>query len=129
MSNTDVKLLADARILPVVSNTKDMIGGEQKCVGGRNMIENVVRAEAWGLERHLRDDQKAALFLTDFASAFPSLAQSWLIFVLSKMSIPWVIRRFFEAMHAENIAIVTVAGQRFQTIPIESGVKQGCPAS
>eukprot|EP00959_Pyramimonas_sp_CCMP1952_P270703 5659017-Pyramimonas_sp.AAC.1 len=45
------------------------------------------------------------------------------------MSIPLVIRRFFEAMYAENIAIVTVAGQRFQAIPIESGVKQGCPAS
>eukprot|EP00959_Pyramimonas_sp_CCMP1952_P090091 1886161-Pyramimonas_sp.AAC.1 len=45
------------------------------------------------------------------------------------MNIPWPIRRFLEAMYAENIAIVTVAGQRFQTIPIGSGVKQGCPAS
>eukprot|EP00959_Pyramimonas_sp_CCMP1952_P148871 3114218-Pyramimonas_sp.AAC.1 len=41
MNNTDVKLLAAACILPVVSNTKDMIGGEQKCVGGRDMMENV----------------------------------------------------------------------------------------
>eukprot|EP00959_Pyramimonas_sp_CCMP1952_P201203 4207702-Pyramimonas_sp.AAC.1 len=45
------------------------------------------------------------------------------------MNIPWYMRRFFEAVYAENIAIVTVAGQRFQIIPIESGVKQGCPAS
>eukprot|EP00959_Pyramimonas_sp_CCMP1952_P102473 2143365-Pyramimonas_sp.AAC.1 len=93
------------------------------------MIEHVVRAEAWGLCRHLRDDPHAALLLTDFAFAFPSLAQSWLFFVLEKMHIPAVVTKFFGTMYTSNRAIVSLAGRRFQMIAIESGVKQGCPAS
>eukprot|EP00959_Pyramimonas_sp_CCMP1952_P137754 2883424-Pyramimonas_sp.AAC.1 len=49
MSSTDVKILANACITPVVTNTMHLVGGEQKCVKRRAMISRVIRAEGWGL--------------------------------------------------------------------------------
>eukprot|EP00959_Pyramimonas_sp_CCMP1952_P287992 6022396-Pyramimonas_sp.AAC.1 len=45
MSNTDVKILANAFITPVATNTKHLVGGGQGCVKGRAMVSNVIRAE------------------------------------------------------------------------------------
>eukprot|EP00959_Pyramimonas_sp_CCMP1952_P445361 9324912-Pyramimonas_sp.AAC.1 len=72
-----------------------LVGGEQKCVKGRAMVSNVSRAEGWGLAQHLRDTPHPSLFLTDFAAAFPSLAQCWLFFALQRMGIEAYVIRFF----------------------------------
>eukprot|EP00959_Pyramimonas_sp_CCMP1952_P409374 8579389-Pyramimonas_sp.AAC.1 len=81
LGNADVELLANARISPVVDNTSALIGQEQKCAGGRDTVEKVVRAETRGVMRHMNDDKHAAILHTGFASAFPSLARDWMFFV------------------------------------------------
>eukprot|EP00959_Pyramimonas_sp_CCMP1952_P062908 1315215-Pyramimonas_sp.AAC.1 len=71
----------------------------------------------------------AALLLTGFASAFPSLAQEWLFFVLEAMSIPSPLVHFFQMLCSDNTAILSLRGRRHGLIRIASGVKRGCPAS
>eukprot|EP00959_Pyramimonas_sp_CCMP1952_P342993 7185329-Pyramimonas_sp.AAC.1 len=82
LGSTDVKLLANACVSPVVDSTFALIGQEQKCAGGRVMLGNVVRAETCGVMRRMNDDKHAAILLADFAAAFPSLARDWMFFVL-----------------------------------------------
>ncbi|CAK0829657.1 unnamed protein product [Prorocentrum cordatum] len=102
LGNSDVKILAAACVMPIAANSANLMGEEQKCVSGRDMIENVVRAEAWGVEKYMTASSDAALLLTDFASAFPSLAQEWLFFVLEAMGIPSSLVHFFRMTYSDN---------------------------
>ncbi|CAK0803122.1 unnamed protein product, partial [Prorocentrum cordatum] len=129
LGNTDVKILAAACVMPIAANSASLIGAEQKCVSGRDMIENVARAEAWGVEKYMSASSDAALLLTDFASAFPSRAQEWLFFVLEAMGIPSPLVHFFRMVYSDNTAILSLRGRRHGLIRIASGVKQVCPAS
>eukprot|EP00959_Pyramimonas_sp_CCMP1952_P072529 1515396-Pyramimonas_sp.AAC.1 len=88
MSNTDVKLLANAFVIPLASHTSSLIGPEQACVRDRDILAHVVRAEAWGIAHNMRGEKYSSLLLTDFASAFPSLSTSWLFHALRSMNIP-----------------------------------------
>ncbi|CAK0841609.1 unnamed protein product [Prorocentrum cordatum] len=129
LGSADVKILAAACVMPIAANSATLIGEEQKCVSERDMVENVVRAEAWGVEKYMTASSDAALLLTDFASAFPSLAQEWLFFVLEAMGIPSPLVHFFRMMYSDSTAILSLRGRRHGLIRIASGVKQGCPAS
>eukprot|EP00959_Pyramimonas_sp_CCMP1952_P418002 8757656-Pyramimonas_sp.AAC.1 len=111
MCNTDIKLLANAFTSALVDHTAPLVSRVQACARGRDMLANVVQAEAWGISRHMRGDKYSSLFLTDFSAAFPSLSTDWLFHVLRIMCIPAPVLRFYQMMYEDNFAQITISSR------------------
>eukprot|EP00959_Pyramimonas_sp_CCMP1952_P363842 7619290-Pyramimonas_sp.AAC.1 len=111
MSNVDIKILAAVFVCLVTHATQDLVGEAQKCVGGSDVIENLVRLEGWGPCRRLRVDRRALLCLTDPAPAAPALSRAWMFVAPQKMGTPPAIIHFFREIYRDQLAIITIAGQ------------------
>eukprot|EP00959_Pyramimonas_sp_CCMP1952_P450045 9423224-Pyramimonas_sp.AAC.1 len=57
-------------------------------VRGRNILDNVVEVETWGLIQHMCGRDKAGVLFADFKAAFPSILAEWIFAVLVAMGIP-----------------------------------------
>src|SRR6185437_6774477 len=74
------------------------------------------------------DDQRYVFFL-DTAKAFDSIDHAWIMAVLDKAEFPLWVRRFVRGSLA-NVRVTPFFGSLTgQWIPIERGVKEGCPLS
>eukprot|EP00959_Pyramimonas_sp_CCMP1952_P254524 5316226-Pyramimonas_sp.AAC.1 len=63
----------------------NLLRSPQKCFRGRGMIVNVIEAELFILQKHIKDRYTSGLVLTDFESAFLSIFVPWVLHVLEKM--------------------------------------------
>ena len=71
----------------------------------------------------------ACSVLFDFAAAFPSVLQAWLLFVLRAIQAPEGFINTFISMYSENHAYTRSQGGLVLMFKVFSGVLQGCPLS
>eukprot|EP00959_Pyramimonas_sp_CCMP1952_P273510 5717082-Pyramimonas_sp.AAC.1 len=69
---------------------------------GRDMLANIVEAEAWGMEQWGTGSKHAAELLADFSAAFPFVFIRWIRSVLTRMGSPTSIIAFFQELHRAN---------------------------
>ena len=70
-----------------------------------------------------------ALILFDFAAAFPSISQRFMVDLLQKLGIPTCALNLFKAFYNNNRCQVQVNGHEGGGFKMTSGVRQGCPLS
>ena len=148
MKNTDNKLVAAAvtyASIPTFKNTINSI--QQGFVPGRNFVGNVVHLDFESRVNSLRclNDRNvsnpecmlpphsvakiACSVLFDFAAAFPSVFQEWLLSVLLAIQAPAGFINTFISMYSENHAYTRSPGGLTLMFKVFSGVLQGCPLS
>ena len=65
----------------------------------------------------------------DIEAAFPSLDHSFMWEVLNKYNIPKEFINILRCLYAHHRVQMRVLGEVVEGFPVESGIKQGCPAS
>ena len=94
------------------------------------MADNILEVSAsltlWGDVEGNRD---CGATLVDFKTAFPSLAHSWIFWVLSVMGLPSYIVHRIRALYNNIRTSIVYSGAVFLGFTVLSGIKQGCPMS
>ena len=75
------------------------------------------------------DGSDPAIFLFDFAAAFPSISQRFLLEVLRFVGFPDSALRLIEALYFDHVGCPTLAGAEGDVFPLSAGIRQGCPLS
>ena len=76
----------------------------------------------------LQEDE-AAIFLFDFAAAFPSVSQDFLLRALSHIGLPAGALHAVRALYDNNRCRLAFGGQLWGGFLQEAGIRQGCPLS
>ena len=76
----------------------------------------------------LQEDE-AAVFLFDFAAAFPSVSQDYLLRALEHIGLPAHALHAVRALYDNNRCRFASGGQLWGGFQQEAGIRQGCPLS
>ena len=101
----------------------------QKCISGRNLIDNVILLDTLMHFLAIADPNLAACLLFDFSSAFPSLSHEFLWECLSLLGFDIRFIDGMKKLYRNNQHFIKIAGQTFCGPNILAGVRQGCPLS
>ena len=128
LSNSDAKLFAAVINVPLAAIAQLHVAPQQSgFVRGRSMSSNIARIEAAGLAASLTSSaDSAAMIFFDFAAAFPSLAHSFIFFILKCMNIDSRLIGVLQRLYDGCISQICIGGARFMNVKICSGIKQGC---
>ena len=74
LSNTLLKIVCSSLKICLCSLVDNSVHIAQKCINGRNLIDNVILLDTFMHFLAISDPLLAACFLFDFSSAFPSLS-------------------------------------------------------
>ena len=129
VTNTDNRLLASVVAHAIMPAVADLINPCQKgFVTGRCGSDHVVDINSFFYDA-IRKKAEKLLFLLDTAKAFDSVDHDWISHVLAKASFPrWLINFVSGSLSSVRVAPF-FGGPLCDWIPIERGVKQGCPLS
>ncbi|CAK0891134.1 unnamed protein product, partial [Prorocentrum cordatum] len=131
LSNTDNKILSKMigwYLAPIASVTVDH--SQRGFVGGRQLAENIIELEAVMLRWvSICGEKEGGHAFFDVASAFPSLAHSFIFAVLREMALPPAIVWAIRELYRDISMIVSFRGVQEFMIRCARGVKQGCPLS
>ena len=101
----------------------------QRCIRGRNMMDNILELEGKAFEFLKRCEPSTSVWCFDVSSAFPSLAQAWMIRVLRHIGIPVFVVNMILAVYADNVGWLRWKSSSWRIIKITSGIRQGCVLS
>lgn len=111
----------------------------QKCLGllvhpaqtgfipGRQITTNLNIMDHYYNVYGARDDW--IMGLLDFRKAYDSISQDWIITVLKNLGFKSRIINSVKSIQADAASVINIRGVFSDFIPIESGVRQGCPLS
>ena len=129
LSNTFVKLIAVSLKISLCSVIDSKIHRNQKCVAGRNLLDNVISIDACMHSFALQEKLLAAGIFLDFTAAFPSIAHQFLWRVLIYAGIPIQFIVAIKRLYEHNVHFIKIGGRLFAGPSVCSGTKQGCPLS
>ena len=91
---------------------------------------NIFQIETAALAHVACTPWESGIFLTDFASAYPSVNHSWIFHVLEKKTdLPEFTCRFLRRIYHDSTTHVESARTTGGQFLMDRGVRQGCPAS
>ena len=130
LSNTDAKIVALAlnRSLSKVAE-RTVTSRQRGFIKGRNMCDNILEMEVYGMIATLMGASFPAYAFYDFSAAFASVQHAWIFFVLMNMALPGFFVHAIRQLYLACNVIVVFAGQRHNGFLQCSGIKQGCPLS
>ena len=129
LSNTFTKLIAITLKAALCNIVDAKITLAQKCVAGRNLLENVVALDTAMHIFAIKGLPFAAGFLWDFFSAFPSVDHDFLWQVMTAAGLPKELIRAVKKLYKFNCHLIKLAGKTYKGPTVLAGVKQGCPLS
>ena len=94
----------------------------------RSIIRNLLEIENNMLVLSCTSEDSAAVFL-DFAAAFPSIDQEFVIATLVEFGVPEPEINFIRAIYSSSACNISLQGGSYGGFPMEAGVRQGCPLS
>ena len=94
----------------------------------RSMLSNVVDLETKAMHCSL-SSRRPALILFDFAAAFPSLSQEYLLQMLELFGLPRSVVRFARSLYYCHKGCPQLERLRANPIELTAGIRQGCPLS
>jgi hypothetical protein len=129
LANTDNKVIAMAFAKPLGEVaarwcTDDQFG----FIAGRSIWDAVMLFEAAALHLSRRDGDAGLVFI-DFRAAFPSILHGWIRMVLLATGLPLSFVTAFLFLYSEVSAAIRFGNCAPASLPMLSGIRQGCPAS
>jgi len=101
---------------------------QQGFLCNRSLLKNIIDVEDMMRIKALEGGFPAAVFF-DFAAAFPSISQEYLLEVLQDLGLPMETINFITNLYRMNECQVSMGGDKFQGFQITAGIRQGCPLS
>ena len=95
---------------------------------GRSILANVVDIEEAFVLAALQEDE-SAVFLFDFAAAFPPVSQDFFLRALERIGLPPHALHAIRALYDNNRCRPAFGGQLWGGFQQEVGIRQGCPLS
>ena len=129
VTNTDNRILAALMAKVIMPSVLELIDLAQKGLGnGRSGADHTVDINEFFYEG-VEEKIDRYLFLLDTAKAFDSIDHKWITLMLAKTKFPQWFQSFVKAALSE-VRVAPFFGKSVtEWIPIERGVKQGCPLS
>ena len=93
------------------------------------MADDIFEIETTALAHVACAPQESGVLLTDFAAAYPSVNQSWILSVIENTGLPGFLCRFLRSICKDSITHVEFAGAERGQFLLARGVRQRCPAS
>ena len=122
--NTDNRIIAAAMKRGLEKSADDWVSqAQQGFIPGRSMASNILQVELEG-RRRAKVGKKGAIVLFDFAAAFPSVDQGFLLTVLEAVGVRGGWKRMVEALYIENRQFI---GE--ESFLATTGIRQGCHLS
>jgi len=129
LSNTLIKLVLTCMKLKLCQFIDARIHRFQKCISGRNLLENVLKLDAVMHIWSTIVDADAAALLFDFVAAFPSVDHKYMWYILEAAGLPLAWIRAVQKCYHNNKHVIKLEGRVFDGPTILAGVRQGCPLS
>ena len=130
LSNTDSKIFALMTKRNLARLCEKVVSPRQRgVVKGRRIEECVLELGSGAACASTVSARLAATVLFDFKVAFPSLAHQWIYLVLERVGAPMKWIKLIKKLYKGCPCNILFAGAVCIVILIESGIKQGCPAS
>ena len=101
---------------------------QQGFLHGRSMLQNVIDIETESMLAALRYES-GGLVLFDFAAAFPSVSQTFLLRTLEHLGLPSFALSMVRALYDESACHLSQQGGLYPGFRLASGIRQGCPLS
>ena len=101
---------------------------QQGFLPGRSILANLLDLDTASMITSLTHEDGACILL-DFASAFPSISQEFLLETLSAIGLPPRSMNFLHAIYSESYCNIQHANTTAGGFNLEAGVRQGCPLS
>ena len=95
---------------------------------GRSILANVVDVGETAAEFSLTEDDPV-IFLFDFAAAFPSVHQTFLVAALQRVGLPMAAITVVRSLYDSCRCTLCLAGERWPGFSQRVGIRQGCPLS
>ena len=92
------------------------------------MINNVVDID-FAAQKVSIQSKRGAILLLDFKAAFPSMSHDFIWDALRAAGIPTQFISVIKMFYFNNRHKLKVKGKLFDSVSVESGVRQGCPLS
>ena len=127
--NSDNRILASAARNRYETNLAGWIlPRQQGFLPGRSLLANLLDVESANMITSLNYDSGACI-LMDFASAFPSISQEFMMTVLEQIGIPKGALNMIKALYNNSFCMVRHGKIWADGFKLEAGVRQGCPLS
>ena len=127
--NCDNRLVASAMRIRWEEHLRQFVQEHQQgFLEGRSIIKDLVEVENAMILRSLDSADSAAVFL-DFAAAFPSISQEYVMQVLQHIGMPTNALNAFRMLYDTSSCRIALKGATFDGFLMTSGVRQGCPLS
>ena len=127
--NTDNRLIASAARNcweGILDNW--VLPRQQGFIRGRSILKNLFEVDTASMHTPLMQDNGACVLL-DFASAFPSISQAYMMEVLSSIGVPSSALNFIASLYDESYCRIQLNGSMGDAFYLKAGVRQGCPLS
>ena len=129
VTNTDNRLLASVMASAIMPAIDELVCPAQHgFLAGKSGDSHVVDINKLFYDS-IRNKSSKLLFLLDTAKAFDSIDHAWIDAVLTKAAFPPWFRNFVKGSLSEVKVAPFFGEDPTDWIPIERGVKQGCPLS
>ena len=128
LMNVDVKILTKLLSLRLVTILPTVIHESQTAVYGRTIANNVHLVRDI-IELANRNDEEAALLFIDQEKAFDRVSHSFLFKVLTKFGVGDVFTNWIKLIYSNASTRINMNGFLTDKIPLNCGVRQGCPLS
>ena len=126
---TDNRLIANSYRLKWEEFFKKWISQEQQgFVSGRSIIKDILDIERASLKTAAKGEN-GGIILFDFASAFPSISQQFMLAWMKQIGMPESALNVMTALYDCNRCKVSFRSGIYDGFRMESGVRQGCPIS
>ena len=79
--------------------------------------------------RFVLDGSGAVSVFYEFAAAFPSISQEYMLSILAKIGVPECAQRLVTWLYDDNRCQINFKGRLYPGFDMRSGVRQGCPLS
>ena len=126
--NVDLKIITRALAKRMAKVTEKLIRGNQKCIPGRRITENLHILQDL-IDKINKNDDAAAIIFLDQQKAFDRMSHSFVIKTLRHFGFGENFIQWVKIIYNNCNARVKVNGFTSDSFAIKRGVRQGCPLS
>ena len=127
--NCDNRITASAARFRYESQLAGWISHKQQgFLPGRSLLSNLIDVEHDCMITSLQSEAGACILL-DFARAFPSISQEFMIEILQYIGLPDYVLNTVKCFYDNSYCIVRQGVSIANGFQLRSGVRQGCPLS
>ncbi len=127
LTNTDYKIIATVLSQWLKKVVQKVVGIEQSgFIPKRDIRGSIIEAQL-ALEYNIHWRRDTGIALLDFEKAYDRVDQEYLFKVFQQLGFGPNYIQSISTLHEESNIIIRVNSHYIERIPVQSGVKQGCP--